>query len=118
MNRGATILKRLSTKIWRHEIKPVVRWRARCSHALLGMFLVMVLLVVGTAGCVSTNYSSTESNIGGSDLAGSSKEIPTYVEVTLPGPDLGSALRGPTNNETGAIFPSDLQRHNFFSGTT
>jgi uncharacterized repeat protein (TIGR02543 family) len=39
-------------------------------------------------------------------------------EVTFPDPDFGSTIRGPISNETGSIFPSDLQRHNFFSGTT
>jgi uncharacterized repeat protein (TIGR02543 family) len=39
-------------------------------------------------------------------------------EVTFPDPDFGSTIRGPISNETGSIFPSDLQRHTFFSGTT
>lgn len=49
-------------------------------------------------------------------------EIPTthYFEeggVTFPNPNLGATIRGAINEE-GYIFPSDLQRHTFFSGIT
>jgi hypothetical protein len=37
--------------------------------------------------------------------------------VTFPGPDVGATVRGDTKEE-GYIFPSDLQRHTFFTGTT
>ena len=37
--------------------------------------------------------------------------------VTFPGPDVGATVRGATKEE-GYIFPSDLQRHTFFTGTT
>jgi hypothetical protein len=37
--------------------------------------------------------------------------------VTFPGPDVGTTLRGAIKEE-GYIFPSDLQRHTFFSGIT
>jgi hypothetical protein len=37
--------------------------------------------------------------------------------VTLPGPDVGATVRGDTKEE-GYIFPSDLQRHSFFTGIT
>lgn len=86
--------------------------------ALFSVFLVTAILVAGTAGCVSADYNFTESSIGGSGVTSPRKETGTYVEVTLPDPNFGAALRGATNNETGSVFPSDLQRHNFFSGTT
>ena len=38
-------------------------------------------------------------------------------EVTSLDPDLGATVRGAVKEE-GYIFPSDLQRHTFFSGTT
>ncbi len=48
-------------------------------------------------------------------------EIPEtyYFEgtVTFPNPNVGETIRGPINEE-GYIFPSDLQRHTFFSGIT
>jgi hypothetical protein len=37
--------------------------------------------------------------------------------VTFPDPNLGATIRGDIG-EKGYIFPSDLQRHTFFSGTT
>ena len=37
--------------------------------------------------------------------------------VTFPGPDVGATVRGAIKEE-GYFFPSDLQRHTFFSGTT
>jgi hypothetical protein len=37
--------------------------------------------------------------------------------VTVPGPGVGETVRGGTKEE-GYIFPSDLQRHTFFTGTT
>jgi len=37
--------------------------------------------------------------------------------VTSPNPNVGDTIRGPIREE-GYIFPSDLQRHTFFSGTT
>jgi uncharacterized repeat protein (TIGR02543 family) len=37
--------------------------------------------------------------------------------ATLPGSDVGVTVRGGTKEE-GYIFPSDLQRHSFFTGTT
>jgi len=37
--------------------------------------------------------------------------------VTFPGPDVGTTVRGAIGEE-GYIFPSDLQRHSFFTGTT
>ena len=39
------------------------------------------------------------------------------VVVTFPGPDVGTTLRGAIGEE-GYIFPSDLQRHSFFTGIT
>ena len=37
--------------------------------------------------------------------------------VAFPNPDVGTTLRGAVSEE-GYIFPSDLQRHTFFTGTT
>jgi uncharacterized repeat protein (TIGR02543 family) len=37
--------------------------------------------------------------------------------VTFPGPDVGASVRGAIK-EDGYIFPSDLQRHSFFTGIT
>jgi hypothetical protein len=37
--------------------------------------------------------------------------------ATFPNPDVGTTLRGAVREE-GYIFPSDLQRHTFFTGIT
>lgn len=49
-------------------------------------------------------------------------EIPTTYHfeeggLTFPDPDLGASVRGEIREE-GYIFPSDLQRHSFFTGIT
>lgn len=49
-------------------------------------------------------------------------EIPTTYRfeeggLTFPDPDLGAAVRGEIREE-GYMFPSDLQRHSFFTGIT
>jgi hypothetical protein len=49
-------------------------------------------------------------------------EIPAAYDfeegvVIFPGPDVGTTVRGSIREE-GYIFPSDLQRHSFFTGIT
>ena len=91
--------------------------RHRCITGL-SIFLVTAVLVAGMVGCVSAEYNVPAPNTEGSEVTSPGEGTFTYVEVTFPDPDFEVAIRGAVGNETGSIFPSDLQRHTFFSGTT
>lgn len=79
------------------------------------------------AGDVSTvadpNAASTTITMNDNySILANFSEIPvTYHSeegmVTFPNPNVGATVRGDIE-EKGYIFPSDLQRHTFFSGTT
>jgi hypothetical protein len=79
------------------------------------------------AGDVSTvadpNAASTTITMNDNySIVANFSEIPGtyYFEegmVTFPNPNVGATVRGDIG-EKGYIFPSDLQRHTFFSGTT
>jgi len=84
----------------------------------IGSFLVAAALIAGMVGCVTAEYDVTAPSTEGSEVTSPGEETFTYVEVTFPDPNLGATLTGPVSNETGSIFPSDLQRHSFFSGAT
>lgn len=91
--------------------------RHRCV-ATFGTFSIMAALAAVMVGCVSAEYNVTPPNTEGSEVTSPEEGTSTYVEVTFPDPDFGATLTGPVSNETGCIHPSDLQRHNFFSGAT
>ncbi len=101
----------------------------------IGSFLIVAALIAAMAGCVSAEYSVPAPSAGssevtspgydvtapsteGSEVTSPGEETFTYVEVTFPDPNFGATLTGPVSNETGSIFPADLQRHSFFSGAT
>jgi hypothetical protein len=84
----------------------------------LSVFLVTAVLVTGMVGCVTAEYDVTAPSTEGSEVTSPGEETFTYVEVTFPDPNFGATLTGPVSNETGSIFPADLQRHSFFSGAT
>ena len=85
---------------------------------------VVLALSAGVVGCTGeygpeiTESSPTVSTTEGSEVTSPGEETFTYVEVTFPDPNFGATLTGPVSNETGSIFPADLQRHSFFSGAT
>jgi hypothetical protein len=84
----------------------------------IGSFLIVAALIAAMAGCVSAEYSVPAPSAGSSEVTSPEEEMFTYVEVTFPDPNFGATLTGPVSNETGSIFPADLQRHSFFSGAT
>ncbi len=84
----------------------------------IGSFLVAAALIAGMVGCVTAEYDVTAPSTEGSEVTSPGEETFTYVEVTFPDPNFGATLTGPVSNETGSIFPADLQRHSFFSGAT
>jgi len=101
----------------------------------IGSFLIVAALIAAMAGCVSAEYNVPAPSAGssevtspgydvtapsteGSEVTSPGEETFTYVEVTFPDPNFGATLTGPVSNETGSIFPADLQRHSFFSGAT
>jgi len=93
----------------------------RCDCLIrLSIFLVIAALIAGTVGCAAgpAEYDVTAPSTEGSEVTSPGEETFTYVEVTFPDPNFGATLTGPVSNETGSIFPADLQRHSFFSGAT
>jgi hypothetical protein len=67
---------------------------------------------VGTVALVVAARTTVTMNADYSIMANFEEEV-----MTFPGPDVGETLRGDIR-EDGYIFPSDLQRHSFFSGIT
>ena len=67
---------------------------------------------VGTVACVIAATTTVTMNADYSIMANFEEGVATF-----PNPNVGDTIRGPIREE-GYIFPSDLQRHTFFSGTT
>ena len=67
---------------------------------------------VGTVALVIAATTTVTMNADYSVMANFEEGV-----VTSPDPNVGDTIRGPIREE-GYIFPSDLQRHTFFSGTT
>ena len=67
---------------------------------------------VGTVACVIAATTNVTMNADYSIMANFEEWMGTF-----PNPNVGDTIRGPIREE-GYIFPSDLQRHTFFSGTT